>query len=414
LLRIAIIFENFGPYHIARLSAAARVLNVLAVEVLEKSTAYEWKRSAIPPVFTHIPLGARRGINGTSWRDYQRLFDARLSPYAPDVIAVCGWATLADLAAAHWASRHGTPVIVMSETTPWDFERGAVADAIKRRLMRHYSAALCGARSHRDYLVSLGFPPDSIFLGYDAVDNDYFFREAVAFRDLETMPALGCDERLPKGARGQYFLASGRFIEKKNLKRLIEAYTAFRIGRSTDPGDWPLVILGDGMLRNELATLAEELGIDAFVHMPGFRQYSELPSFYATAGAFIHASTTEQWGLVVNEAMANGLPVLVSSRCGCARELVHEGENGFTFDPRDLRRMSALMTEIAKSDLRARMGEESQRIISEWGPERFGAGLKAAAEVARARGSHKVGILDSMLIRAISERQNRVRHHPSD
>ena len=81
--------------------------------------------------------------------------------------------------------------------------------------------------------------------------------------------------------------------------------------------------------------------------MPGFKQYDELPIYYGLAGAFIHASTTEQWGLVVNEAMAAGLPVIVSERCGCAPDLVENGRNGFTFDPYDVDALTHLMLKMA-------------------------------------------------------------------
>ena len=416
--RVAILFEILGPYHVARLAGAACAMDVLAVEILEKSgaygAAYGLNLPAIPSALTHVPLGARGGATGTTWRDYERLFDARLGPLALDAVAVCGWASLGSIAATHWAARRGLPVIVMSETTPWDFARAPVVDTIKRGLARHYAAALCGARSHKDYLVSLGLAPDAVFLGYDAVDNDYFANAADAVRDSGAMPELGPGKRLPEAARGLYFLVSARFIEKKNLKRLLEAYAAFRAGRSTDPADWPLVVLGDGKLRDDLEALRGMLGLSAFVQMPGFRQYGELPSFYATAGAFIHASTTEQWGLVVNEAMASRLPVLVSNRCGCAAELVQEGVNGFTFDPLDTRRMTALMRQMATGDARAAMGAASRRIVADWGPERFGAGLAAAVAVARKRGPRKLGIVDALLIRAVGERQNRVCNHPSD
>jgi 1,2-diacylglycerol 3-alpha-glucosyltransferase len=95
-----------------------------------------------------------------------------------------------------------------------------------------------------------------------------------------------------------------------------------------------LVVCGDGDLRPRLHALARELGLEQRVHWPGFVQYPDLPVYYALADAFILASTIEPWGLVVNEAMACGLPVLVSDRCGCAPDLVPEGQNGFTFKPR--------------------------------------------------------------------------------
>src|SRR5262249_59830905 len=97
---------------------------------------------------------------------------------------------------------------------------------------------------------------------------------------------------------------------------------------------WKLVLLGEGEQRAKLEGLRDALGLRNDVSMPGFKQYDELPAYYGLASAFVHTSTTEQWGLVVNEAMAAGLPVLVSERCGCGPDLVREGVNGFTFDPR--------------------------------------------------------------------------------
>jgi glycosyltransferase involved in cell wall biosynthesis len=128
-----------------------------------------------------------------------------------------------------------------------------------------------------------------------------------------------------------------------------------------------------------------ELGLEGAVLMPGFKQYDELPAYYGLAGAFVLGSTEEQWGLVVNEAMAAGLPVLVSRRCGCAPELVRDGENGFTFDPHDASGLAVLMTEMAAdADARAAMGRASRRTISHWAPETFGLNLWKAAGAAMA------------------------------
>src|SRR5207249_5035240 len=150
-----------------------------------------------------------------------------------------------------------------------------------------------------------------------------------------------------------YFLASARFVEKKNLTSLIRAYAEYRdrlkgIG-VTDPGykgaPWDLVLLGDGPLRETLNAQLSTLNLHSHVHLPGFKQYDELPVYYALANAFVHASTTEQWGLVVNEAIASGLPVIVSERCGCVPELVQG--NGFTFDPMDEHELASLLFRMA-------------------------------------------------------------------
>src|ERR1035441_8598070 len=143
---------------------------------------------------------------------------------------------------------------------------------------------------------------------------------------------------------------------------------------------WSLVLLGDGPLRSALNSQLSTLNLHSHVLLPGFKQYPDLPVYYGLASAFIHASTTEQWGLVVNEAMASGLPVLVSNRCGCATDLVQEGKNGFTFDPCNVEQLAQLMAKISAFQLSSLLafGDASRQIISNWGPERFAHGLKEA------------------------------------
>ena len=159
-------------------------------------------------------------------------------------------------------------------------------------------------------------------------------------------------------------------------------------------------------LRSDLCRLISDLRLDACVHLPGFKQYPELPAYYGLASAFIHASTTEQWGLVVNEAMASGLPVLVSNRCGCARDLVQEGVNGFTFDPYNVEQMAELMLKISTfQDVSlSAFGDASRAIIIKWGPERFASGLKSALECALKVGTKRAGILNRMLLFALLRR----------
>ena len=109
----------------------------------------------------------------------------------------------------------------MSESTEWDEQRVAWKEWIKRKILGSFSTALVGGRPHADYLVQLGFPAEKIFLGYDAVDNDYFATKA--------LEAVGKKSELQKqfGLPEKYFLASARFIEKKNLCRLLEAYARY-------------------------------------------------------------------------------------------------------------------------------------------------------------------------------------------
>jgi glycosyltransferase involved in cell wall biosynthesis len=279
----------------------------------------------------------------------------------------------------------------MSASTARDFSRSWWKEAIKRRVVQMHQAGLAGGQLHAAYLAQLGMAEEQISQGYDVVDNQHFADGAEDARRRADATRQALD--LPE----DYFLTSCRFVEKKNLQRLLRAYALYR-GHTEVP--WDLVLLGDGPLRGNLSEQAEAHGISNHVHFPGFKQYDELPPYYGLANGFVLASTTEQWGLVVNEAMAAGLPVLVSERCGCASDLVREGKNGFTFDPYDPVEIARLMGRMAgKRCDRSAMGARSQAIISQWTPERFADGLLAAAEKAKsAVTNHSGTVADTSLL----------------
>ena len=113
-----------------------------------------------------------------------------------------------------------------------------------------------------------------------------------------------------------------------------------------------------------------------------------------------------RFGLVVNEAMAAGLPVLVSDRCGCAPDLVEVGVNGFTFDPCDVEELAGLMQRVAAmtDGQRDAMGLAGQRIIADWGPERFADGLMQAVQAALRRPPPTPSLFDQALVWALARR----------
>ncbi len=122
------------------------------------------------------------------------------------------------------------------------------------------------------------------------------------------------------------------------------------------------------------------------VRFTGLKTSHELLPLYAQAGCFVLPSTREPWGLVVNEAMAADLPVLVSSRCGCCADLVQEGVNGFSFDPSAPEEIEHWLHTMERmpAEQRAAMGRCSGEIVSRFSPEGFG---DAIATIAAARGS---------------------------
>jgi glycosyltransferase involved in cell wall biosynthesis len=204
-------------------------------------------------------------------------------------------------------------------------------------------------------------PQDRIWERYDVIDNDYFIGRS---RDILDKVA-GHRKRFALPER--YFVSVGRFSEEKNLTRLLQAYRRYR---DAEPDGWDLVIVGDGPQREELLGVARSLNLDDVI-WPGFVQINELPIYYALSDGFVLPSVSEPWGLVVNEAMACGLPVLVSDRCGSAPDLVVEGKNGYTFDPYSVDAIADRMLRLASLDeaRRAAMRRVSSEIIADYSLE---------------------------------------------
>jgi len=396
---IAILFDRLGPYHWARLQAAARFFRVVAVETCAITREYQWERVDKAPAFEKVTLFD----DGSDSCKFKRALLRKkmvnaLGEVDPAVAMIPGWATPASLVALEWCLRNQRPAVVMSESNAFDVKRYALAELIKRIVVSLFSAGLAGGQLQREYLITLGLPRHRVFTGYDVVDNEYFATNAVHVR--ENQAAFRRELKLPE----KYFLASARFVRKKNLRRLMEGYAFYR--SLAGPNHWKLVLIGDGPLRGELATLGHKLDLASDVLLPGFIQYRELPAYYALAVAFVHASSTEQWGLVVNEAMATGLPVIVSNRCGCAPDLVIEGKNGFTFDPASAKALGKLMVGMSRLSERRleEMREESRRIIAGFTPAHFATAAQRAIDVAKATPIRRVTLFSSLLLKALVHR----------
>ncbi|MEY2508220.1 MAG: phosphatidyl-myo-inositol dimannoside synthase [Verrucomicrobiota bacterium] len=397
-MKVFVIFHRFGPYHVARLEAAAQRCEIVGVELGSETAEYGWAKISGGHSFKRVALFPEGDSRGQPVRELEKRMRDVLAQERPDVVAIPGWSERGALVALHCSVEYSVPVILMSETAANDEARTWRKEAVKRRIVRRCSSALVGGMRHRDYLVALGMAPERIFTGYDAVDNDYFAEGSADVRSRRS------ELRQKHGLPQNYFLASARFIPKKNLDTLIRAYAEYRtqaVDLRLPASDlWSLVILGDGPLKSDLCHLVSGLGIADFIVMPGFKQYDELPIYYGLANAFVHASRVEQWGLVVNEAMASGLPVIVSDRCGCAPELVKVSANGFLFDPTNQQELAShlLMTSNLSTEDRAVMGRISQEIVAQFDSEVFGEGMSKAAEWALAHGAKSLSLFDRLLL----------------
>jgi 1,2-diacylglycerol 3-alpha-glucosyltransferase len=369
-LRVALLFCNYGPYHLARIQgfhdrAQSQNWQVTGIELARSEEEYPWQTNIDTFPFPIYSVIQHQTVEQTSSLELSLQLHKLLQQVNPDVIAIAGYARPAMLTALFWAKQHHKPAILFSETTAADFTRTTWREQIKRQIISQYQAALVGGQPQKRYLMQLGMSEASIFSGYNIVGNEDFHPDRI--------------RSLPAPLDRPYFLAINRFVTKKNLPVLINAYATYR--QLAGDQAWDLILCGDGQLRTQLEQQISDRHLAAHVHLPGFLQQDQLLPYFAHAQCFIHNSTHEQWGLVVNEAMAAGLPVLVSNRCGCVEDLLLEGINGFSFDPYQPEELARLMLRMGSAEVdRGAMGQAALQHIQKFSPSYFADGLMQAIE----------------------------------
>src|SRR5690606_28536178 len=305
-------WPRFGPYHLARLDATAARPRARGVRRVGRETASRddqcaWREERRATDFERVTLLPGATFEETPPARLHAAMTEALDRIRPDAVGIHSYAWPDARAALAWCRRHRRGAVLMFDSNADDGVRRGWREWIKRRIVSQYDAGLIAGTRQARYAVRLGLPEDAVFLGYDVVDNDFFRDQAEAARHDPASRALpGLDDPTP------FFLASNRFLIRKNLPLLLRAYHGFRRRMEQDGlAPWRLVMLGDGPLREELERIVAENAIGG-VTFAGFRQIDEIPAYYAHASAVVHPSEVDQWALVVNEAMATGLPVVVS------------------------------------------------------------------------------------------------------
>jgi glycosyltransferase involved in cell wall biosynthesis len=268
-----------------------------------------------------------------------------------ELVVVGGWSLMATQLAIAWSRRRKVPYVLMSDNhlreprPPWV---RAVKRAVLPRIVPQAAAWLVPGSLARDHIVAYGARPERTLVFPLTVDVAAFAAKVDALR--AELPAR--DEVVA--------LHVGRLIAHKAVDVLVRAAATAGVR---------LHVVGDGPERESLGELAASLG--AQVTFAGELQGDELAAAYAGADIFALASRRETWGVVVNEAAAAGLPLVLSDAVGAAGDLLEDGANGLLVPTGDAVRLaSALERLAADSTLRQRMGARSRQLVADWGYER--------------------------------------------
>ena len=299
----------------------------------------------------------------------------------PDVVLVPGWHSITLMRALWSCRRAGVPVLYRGDSHLGTGPRGLrrmLWMARTRLLLRAFDGYLSVGQRATDYLRRLGAKDARIFASPHAVDNALFATGAAAFQKPASRQAV----------RARFGLGAGEFVvllvgKLDAVKRPLDAVRGLA---QLGPGG-RLLVVGAGPLEEECREEARALGVK--VSWAGMLNQTELGAAYAAADCLVLPSASESWGLVVNEALAAGLPCVVSNQVGCAPDLVLPGRTGEVFPVGDV---AALARALRSLRDRTRAGHDWAQACraraSAHSFERATAGLVAACREVSALPPH--------------------------
>ncbi len=289
-----------------------------------------------------------------------------------DALWVNGHVNSSNFIAMAAARACGIPVFMRCETH-LGLAASAVKIALRRPLLsmlyRQCDALLAIGSANSAFYRAMGVPQSKIHLAPYAIDNARFMRDA----------RMTQEER--RAVRRRYGLSEDRpvvlYASKLQRRKFPDDLLRAAQKLAAEGLEFELALAGAGEMLGELQAMAAAGG--PRVVFPGFVNQSEMPRLLGACDVFVLPAQNEPWGLIVNEAMCAGLPIVISDELGCAPDLLREGENGFAFKARDVEALAkALRPLIADPQLRAAMSRKSLEIIGDWGYQRCLAGLRGA------------------------------------
>jgi glycosyltransferase involved in cell wall biosynthesis len=308
------------------------------------------------PELSSAPYRSRVGFEGR-YEDIPRWHSVKyvwrcLGEVKPKAVIISGWADAGAWAAKLWCLCHRRPHILWAESNYCDHPRMFWREMIKRVFLQGFCAAQVYGISNAEYLVYLGFDPAKIWSKRSVADVGLF---------------KFAEKSDPREDPRKIILFVGRLAPEKNLPFVLEALQ--RLPREVRAG-LLLRIVGYGPLESSLRQQAERLGLNDVVEFAGLRKHAELAEVYHSSDIVLLPSTSEAWGLTVNEGMLCGLPAIVSNHCGCARDLIN-ADTGWSFNPSDSTGFRRILENIAAmpfADLRT-MGRHAAEVSYEYRAE---------------------------------------------
>jgi glycosyltransferase involved in cell wall biosynthesis len=367
--RVVLLTEIIAPYRIPVFNELAKCAEIdLEVMFLAENdpSLRQWEIYKNEIAFHYQVLPSWRKRLGKHNILLNSGLSAALEKARPDVIICGGYNYLASWQSLFWTRQRKVPFIAWVESNARDHRSGDPAtEFLKRKFLRSCAAVIVPGKSSFQYVRGYLVPEDVIFTAPNAVDTELFAQGA------DTARQNAASRREELGLPPRFFVYVGRLVREKGVFELLQAYGTLSPDLQAQVG---LVFVGDGAARASLSQNAP-----TGVQFKGFAQRDQLSNYYGLADAFVFPTHSDPWGLVVNEAMACGLPIIASNAAGCVADLVTDGWNGRVVAPQRTEELASAMTELARdSEIRATMGKRSRERISAFSPQACAAGIAAA------------------------------------
>lgn len=282
-----------------------------------------------------------------------------------------GWGTITSLLGIAAARMRGLPILMFGDSSyppPENTFASKIRAGVMRTIFRLTERFLVSGVLNADYYRHYGVDEKRFHLVPWAIDNARF-EDGSRFEEGEREAM-----RARFGIRDDQMaiVFSGKFLPRKDPMTLLRAVDAMHHRDHT-----AVIFLGNGELSDEMQRFARERSLA--VHFAGFVNQTDLPKHYAMADVFVLPSLDDPRATVVNEAMASGLPIVITDRCGPMGDIVQHGDNGYVFAPGDVATLAQHLDSLAGDPaLRARMTQRSREIIATWDYSRGVGGVKEA------------------------------------
>lgn len=374
MMKIAFVVNIVAPYCKPLFEEIGRHCDLTVI----CSAANEWDREWDDWQGEDTTLFKTVVLKGLSFKTKQGVFYLQtglvfaLRKIRPDIVINTAF-NLNTLWGSLYAKLFRKPSMIWSEATCFSERNRSFARRwFRKMLVRLNDAYIPSGIEAKEFLVSLGADEARCFTAVDAIEDirkspeyDKIHEESKRVRSEQSDPVL---------------LFSGRLIELKGIDLLFAAYEKIH-----DLSDVALWIMGSGPLENKLKDDVDRKCLQN-VKFLGFKNEREKWVYFLASDIFVFPTRQDVWGLVVNEAMLCGLPVICSKFAGCCKDLIEDEKTGFVIDPNDTESFAHVLRKVITNDgLRGAMSERAREKACEYSIEESAKGFLRAFNFARKR-----------------------------